>query len=119
MPLTVKSVAGDHRVLALLDQKPKTTGEITRMLRREVWESWAEENGYEITWDDQYGMPNDPLIRLLSFVSAEERGFVSLNTSQVYARLRKFEKQGLAQRISVPGRKSILWLAGRKSEDAT
>lgn len=101
MATTVRSLVGDQRVLALLDERPKTSAEITHLLRREVWQSWAEQEGIELEWDPE-GMPTQGLVRLLAWSSAASRGLATLNREQVYARLLKLERQGLACRIQLP-----------------
>lgn len=99
---------GDLRVLNAID-KPQTTAEITARLRREVWETWAEQEGIEIVWNE-CGLPAGLGMRLLAYSTARERGLVTLNSQQVYNRLRKLERFGAVARLSMPEHsRTILW----------
>lgn len=106
--ISVKGLAADRRILGALQGGPKSAREIADVLRREVWETWAEANGYDIEWETD----NEPLdARILALVSAEERGLAYLFAHQVYPRLRGLERRGLVERIQVQGRRPMLWRA--------
>jgi len=108
-PILQRLDTKDIRVLDSLDM-PRTTSEVYRELLRRVWEAWAEEQGYgEVEIDDQ-GLAQPPLVRLLSWSWARNRGW-DLDRTAVYNRLRKLEKAGLVNRLQMPSHtRSILWL---------
>ncbi|MDQ5822210.1 MAG: hypothetical protein M3540_12285 [Actinomycetota bacterium] len=97
----------DVRVLDALDT-PRTVAEVEERLRHEVYETWLAENGYPVEYNDQ-GIPTVFGAALLSIATSAERGLPHVNHQQIYGRLRKFERMGLVSRVSVPGRKAVLW----------
>jgi hypothetical protein len=104
------------RVLGLLDE-PRTTREIYQALLSHRWEAWAEEEGVTIEWAED-GTPRDPAVWLLSWCRERMRD-EALNPEQVYNRLRRLEREGLIQRVQIPGRRPMLWFRPRSTTAAS
>ena len=98
---------GDVRVYDALDQ-PRSTREITTVLRQKLQTAWGEEHGIEIEFNER-GMPTEMFVPMLTLSWANARGYPYLNAQAVYRHLKRLEKQGKAWRIQVPGHRPMLW----------
>lgn len=108
MTETLRTIAGDKRILAALERGPQGVREIEHFLLVELLDAWADENGYQIEW----GSKQEPFgARLLAFHTTDERGIVHLRADQIRGRLLKFERRGLVTRVSVTPRKTLWALA--------
>lgn len=102
----------DQKILEALRDGPKTANEIAAVLRREVLESWAEEQGLEIEWGDEGRGPSEPVgARLCAIASARRRGVVFVPGYELLTRLPRMEKRGLVERIQLEGHRPMLWKA--------
>ena len=101
--MTDESMLGKEGVLNALDT-PRTTNEITELLRARVREAWAEETGQEIAWGEDHEQLG---ARLLASAWAMDRGYY-LNHDQVYRCLVNLEKEGKVTRVFVYSH-SLLW----------
>lgn len=107
-----ETLVADRLILDALQDGPKTANEISAVIRREILEAWAQEQGLEIEWGDEGRGPNEPVgARLCAISSARRRGFVYLPGYELQRRLPRMERRGLVERIQVEGHRPMLWKA--------
>lgn len=101
---TIKVLAAEREVLDALAKGPKSANEISEATYHAARQAWCDANG--ITYD-----PEDPppLVKLMGFVTAPQRGLVPMASWRVDAVLRRLEKRGEVARIQIAGRRPMLW----------
>lgn len=104
---SIRTLAVEQRILAILTDGPKTCNEVSAALIAESREAWADRHGYSIEW----GTAQEPLgARLLAWHEAEENGCFYLVGHEVYRFVRRLERAGRVSRLSIDGHRPILWL---------